>query len=150
MSTVRLFFDKGIPFEIKNIKPLGGLAGLYFIYNRDISIRYPFQESKLIYIGMSERKTNSIGKRLQNHVEGISGNAGITNYKKVNDLFFTHINFEMLKQQWPLKIESLESFFILNFVDRHGVYPICNNKSGYDIQDKKFDVNFEIDWENFH
>ncbi|MDD3014705.1 MAG: hypothetical protein PHC34_13475 [Candidatus Gastranaerophilales bacterium] len=149
MNKIQLFFDEGQPFEYANIKHLMGLAGLYLIYNTQIEIQYPFRKSKLIYIGMSERKTNSIGKRLQGHLEGSSGNEGIINYKKVNQLNFTYINFEMLRTKWPLNIESLESFFILNFVKHYGVYPICNNKSGYNIMDQDVGIDIQINWENF-
>ena len=148
-NNIQIFFDKGQPFRSKNIKPLMGLAGLYFIYNSEIQIQYPFDVSRLIYIGMSEKKTNSIGRRLLGHLEGSSGNEGILSYKKVNDLFFTYINFEMLKKHWPLNVESLESFFILNFVKMYGVYPICNNKSGYNILNTTLDIGIKIDWENF-
>ena len=134
MNEVKIFFDEGRKFEPRNIKPLLGLAGLYFIYNKYLEIQYPFRKSKLIYIGMSEKKTNSIGKRLQGHYEGTSGNEGIVSYSKANDVLFTYINFEMLKQTWSRSIESLESYFILDFVKQYGVYPICNNKYGYDIQ----------------
>lgn len=98
---------------------------------------------------MSEKKTNSIGKRMLGHLDGTSGNEGILSYSKVNELFFTYINFEMLKEQWSLNIESLESFFILDFVKTYGVYPICNNKSGYNILNLDLDIGIKIDWENF-
>ena len=126
-----------------------GLAGLYFIYNSELEIRYPYDTSRLIYIGMSEKKTNSIGKRLLGHLEGSSGNEGISSYNKVNELYFTYINFEMLKNQWSLNVESLESFFILDFVKNFGVYPICNNKSGYNILSVDLDIGIKIDCENF-
>ena len=48
------------------------------------------------------------------------------------DAEFTYLNFDMLVRNWPIGIEPLESYFITSFVDRYGVYPICNNKSGYD------------------
>ena len=136
-------------FAPRNIKPLVGIAGLYFIYNDEIAVQYPFHESRLIYIGMSEKKTNSIGKRLQGHFDGTSGNEGIISYGKVNGLSFTYINFEMLKSNWPLSIEDLESYFILDFVKRYGVYPICNNKSGYDILKSELDSNLIVDWKYF-
>lgn len=149
INNIQIFFDKGKRFESKNIKPLMGLAGLYFIYNSEIEIRYPFDTSRLIYIGMSEKKTNSIGKRLLGHLEGNSGNEGILSYNKADELYFTYINFEMLKKQWSLDIESLESFFILDFVRVFGVYPICNNKSGYNILNEDLGVEIKVDWENF-
>ena len=126
-----------------------GIVGLYFIYNWKLEIQYPFQKSRLIYIGMSEKKTNSIGKRLQGHFDGVTGNEGIKSYQKANKVYFTYINFEMLKNLWTLNIESLESYFILNFVETYGVYPICNNKTGYDILDAKFEGNLIIDWGYF-
>lgn len=150
MSEIQIFFEPGKAFIEQNIKPLNGLVGLYFIYNTEMSIQYPFQKSKLIYIGMSEKKTNSMGKRLLSHLDGSSKNEGIASYSKSNPLLFTHINFEMLKNNWPLNIESLESFFILNFVEKYGVYPICNNKSGYNIREAQLKIDFRIDWENFH
>ena len=64
-------------FEIQNIKPLAGLVGLYFIFTTDCEIQYPFKKSKLLYIGMSEKKTNSIGSRLTGHFEGKSKNLGL-------------------------------------------------------------------------
>lgn len=149
MVDIKIYFEEGKPFDIRNIKPLDGIVGLYFIYNTQIEIQYPFHKSRLIYIGMSEKKTNSIGKRLQGHLEGTSGNEGLINYRKANVLEFTYINFEMLKKMWSLRIESLESYFILDFVRRYGVYPICNNKTGYDVQRVALDRNLVIDWKYF-
>ena len=149
MKQVKLFFDEGRKFELRNIRPLVGITGLYFIYNDKMEIQYPFHKSKLIYIGMSEKRTNSIGKRLQGHLEGTSGNEGLLSYAKVNGVSFTYVNFEMLKQTWSLRIESLESYFILDFVKRYGVYPICNNKSGYDIVTADIEKNLIIDWKYF-
>lgn len=149
MKEIKIFFDEGRKFEPRNIKPLVGIAGLYFIYNKSIEIQYPYGKSKLIYIGMSEKKTNSIGKRLQGHYEGASGNKGIVSYAKVNDVHFTYINFEMLKRTWSQSIEALESYFILDFVKQYGVYPICNNKSGYDILKKDLDTDLIINWKHF-
>lgn len=91
MNTIQIFFEDGQPFESKNIKPLVGLTGLYLIYNSEIQIQYPFRKSRLIYVGMSEKKTNSMGRRLQGHFEGISGNEGIVSYQKVNKLLFTYL-----------------------------------------------------------
>lgn len=110
---------------------------------------YPFGKSSLIYIGMSEKKTNSIGKRLSDHYEGVSGNEGISNYRKSEGLYFTYLNFEMLKQIWKHRIEDLESYFILDFLDKYGVYPICNNKSGFEIKKHDVPMTLEIDWKYF-
>ena len=144
-----IYFDTPKTFEIQNIKPLAGLVGLYFIFTEDCEIQYPFKKSKLLYIGMSEKKTNSIGSRLTGHFDGKSKNLGLVNYRKVSQLKFTIINFEMLKSFWEYRIEDLESYFILDFVEKFGVYPICNNKSGFEILEKKIKANFVIDWKYF-
>jgi hypothetical protein len=145
----KIFFDSPKTFQIQNIKPLMGLTGLYFIFNNKTIIQYPFKTSRLLYIGMSEKKTNSIGSRLTEHFEGKSKNRGLINYGKVEQLCFTYINFEMLRKFWTNRIEDLESYFILDFVEKYGVYPICNNKSGYEILDKELKANFIIDWPYF-
>lgn len=149
MQIFKINFDKPLDFELRNIKPLMGVCGLYFIFLKDGEIPYPFGKSRLIYIGMSEKKTNSIGKRLTDHFEGTSGNEGILNYKKAYGLYFTYLNFEMLKQIWKHRIEDLESYFILDFVDKYGVYPICNNKSGFEIKDHDLQIRLDIDWQYF-
>lgn len=53
---VTIFFDSPKQFIQANIKPLNGIAGLYFIFSQSIDIQYPFEKSKLLYIGMSEKK----------------------------------------------------------------------------------------------
>lgn len=146
---LKIFFDLPKIFEMKNIKPLSGLTGLYFIFTDKIAIQYPFKESRLLYIGMSEKKTNSIRSRLTGHFEGKSKNVGLVNYRKTGQLFFTYINFEMLHKSWNYRIEDLESYFILDFVEKYGVYPICNNKSGYEILKKQLMANLIIDWSYF-
>jgi hypothetical protein len=127
-----------------------GITGLYFIFLKHTEIPYPYGQSKLVYIGMSEKKTNSIGKRLSGHYDGTSGNEGLINYRKSEGLYFTYINYEMLKAIWKLRIEDLESYFILDFLRVYGVYPICNNKSGFEIKKHDISVNLDIDWQYFH
>ncbi len=148
-NEVTIFFDSPKSFELTNIKPLTGVAGLYFIFSQSIDIQYPFEKSKLLYIGMSERKTNSIASRLSGHFDGKSKNIGLTNYRKIEPLLFTYINFEMLQNIWHFRIEDLESYFLLNFVEHFGVYPICNNKTGFEILNNKLSTSFKIDWEYF-
>lgn len=126
-----------------------GVVGLYFIFLNEMKIQYPFQQSRLIYIGMSEKKTNSIGKRLQGHFDGSSGNEGLVNYRKVEPVLFTHINFDMVRAIWPLRIEDLESFFIFDFVRLYGVYPICNNKTGFEILKSELKIDLKIEWSFF-
>lgn len=148
-NEVTIFFDSPKPFVLANIKPLNGIAGLYFIFSQSIDIQYPFAKSKLLYIGMSEKKTNSISSRLSGHFDGKSKNIGLTNYRKVEPLLFTYINFEMLQNIWHFRIEDLESYFLLNFVEHFGVYPICNNKTGFEILNNTLSTSFKIDWDYF-
>jgi hypothetical protein len=148
-KTIQIYFDHQKNFESENIKPLNGITGLYFIFNRSIKIHYPFNTSRLIYIGMSEKKTNSIGNRLIGHFDGKSKNIGVVNYKKIEPLLFTYINFDILKNNWSFRIEDLESYFLLDFVEKFGVYPICNNKTGFEILKNKLTTTFKIDWSYF-
>ena len=148
-NELKIYFDDRKTFELQNIKPLFGLTGLYFIFAENTTIKYPFIESRLLYIGMSEKRTNSIGSRLTGHFDGKSKNIGIVNYRKREQLYFTYIDFEMLRSYWNYRIEDLESYFILDFVKNYGVYPICNNKSGFDILNKKLDATLKIDWKYF-
>jgi hypothetical protein len=148
-NEVTIYFDSPKDFTPENIKPLNGIAGLYFIFSKSININYPFDVSKLLYIGMSEKKTNSIGSRLIGHYDGKSKNAGLTNYRKTEPLLFTYINFEMLRSVWEYKIEDLESYFLLDFVDKYGVYPICNNKTSSEILKNELITSFRINWEYF-
>jgi hypothetical protein len=150
MQTISIYFDKPKSFEPDNIKPLAGIVGLYFIFTQKTFIQYPFDKSKLLYIGMSERKTNSIGKRLNGHFEGKSKNVGLVNYRKIEPLLFSYLNFEILKANWDFRIEDLESYFILSFVEHYGVYPICNNKTGAEIHSSELNVNLKIDWKYFN
>ncbi len=149
MKRFKILFDKPLEFELRSIKSLMGICGVYFIFLKRTEIPYPFGKSRLIYIGMSEKKTNSIGKRLSEHYDGSSGNEGLINYRKTEGLYFTYLNFEMLKRIWKYRIEDLESYFILDFVKNYGVYPICNNKTGYRIKRQSFEFSFEIDWKYF-
>jgi hypothetical protein len=148
-NIVNIYFDKPMSFEASNIKPLNGIIGLYFIFTSNIHIQYPFGKSRLLYIGMSEKKTNSIGSRLIGHFEGKSKNVGLVSYRKVEPLWFTYINIDMLKNIWQFRVEDLESYFILNFVEHFGVYPICNNKTGFEILNNTLVTEFKIDWNYF-
>jgi hypothetical protein len=149
MQNLQINFDTPKQFELSNIKPLNGIVGLYLIFTTNTQIQYPFKKSRLLYIGMSEKKTNSIGSRLTGHFEGKSKNVGLVNYRKIEPLIFTYINFEMLKSFWQLRIEDLESYFILNFVENFGVYPICNNKTGFEVLKNDLEVDILIDWNYF-
>jgi hypothetical protein len=149
MSTINVFFDEPKVFDLRNIRPLTRIVGLYFIFLTQTQIEYPFRKSRLIYIGMSEKKTNGIGNRLLGHYDGTSSNVGISNYLKKERLLFTYLNFEMLKQAWKYRIEDLESYFIIDFVNKYGVYPICNNRSGFEILRIDMDLSLVVDWKYF-
>ena len=146
---ISIYFDEPKSFEPTNTKILSGIVGLYFIFTQKTFIQYPFDKSRLLYIGMSEKKTNSIGNRLSGHFEGKSKNIGLLNYRKIEPLLFTYINFDILKANWDFRIEDLESYFILSFVEHYGVYPICNNKTGAEIHSSDLKVNLKIDWKYF-
>ena len=143
MSSFKINFDRFKEFSSNERSILSDIVGLYFIKMDNILISYPFKQSKLIYIGMSEKKTNGIGARLYDHFNGQSGNVGLFNYIKRTDVKFTYINFDILKDLWKLSIENLESYFILDFLKYHGAYPICNNKTGFPELPKKY---FNINW----
>ena len=146
---ISIYFDEPRSFEPANTKALGGIVGLYFIFTQKTFIQYPFDKSRLLYIGMSEKKTNSIGSRLSGHFEGTSNNVGLINYRKIEPLLFTYLNFDILKANWDFRIEDLESYFILSFVEHYGVYPICNNKTGAEIHSRELKINLKIDWNYF-
>lgn len=146
-STLNIYFDKPQIFEPARFEPLSGVTGLYFIFCEKMQFQYPFGMSKLLYIGMSEKRTNSIGKRLLGHYDGSSGNTGLTSYRKADLLLFTFLNFVMLKNCWKHRVEDLESYFINDFVRNYGVYPVCNNKTGFEIIEKE--VHLIIDWQYF-
>ncbi|HEY4323447.1 MAG TPA: hypothetical protein VGN20_05660 [Mucilaginibacter sp.] len=148
-QTVNIYFDSPKSFDAGNILALNGITGLYFIFTSSIQIQYPFDTSKLLYIGMSEKRTNSIGSRLNGHFGGKSKNVGLVSYRQVESLWFTYINFEVLKSIWAYRVEDLESYFILNFVQHFGVYPICNNKTGLDVMSNSIATHFKIDWNYF-
>lgn len=149
MKEYKINFDIPKKLEPSNLESLTGIIGLYLIFLEKTEIVYPFRKSRLIYIGMSEKRTNSIGRRLSAHFDGTSGNIGLKNYSKLENLYFTYLNFELLKEIWKFRIEDLESYFILDFVNKYGVYPICNNKTGFEVLKKDLNLTFKIDWKYF-
>lgn len=148
--SLKINFDSPLEFKPSNFRNLKNICGLYLIFLPKRKISYPFEDSRLVYIGMSEKATNSISSRLASHHEGKSGNFGLKNYRTSDSLKFTYINFEVVKSFWPKKIEDFESAFILKFVEKYGVYPICNNKTGFPELSKELENLLEIDWEYFH
>ena len=146
MSSFKINFDSLRNFKSSEIRPLSKVVGLYFITTNNTLIPYPFKKSKLIYIGMSEKKTNGIGARLNEHLNGQSGNMGLYNYSKNIKISFTYLNFDIIKNFWKLPIEDLESYFILDFLKNYGGYPICNNKTGFPDFSRLKKEYFIIDW----
>lgn len=147
--TYKLNFDRPLEFTQQNIKGLGGVVGIYFIFMKEKKVTYPFRDSRLIYIGMSEKKTNSIASRLSDHHDGKSGNLGLQNYKKITDLMFTYLNFNVIQSIWKYRIEDFESYLLLDFVREFGVYPICNNKTGFPELDESYEGIVTVDWDYY-
>jgi hypothetical protein len=133
----------------RSFSTLVGRVGLYFIFLKSLLIPYPFVGSRLIYIGMSESRINSIGNRLRDHASGRSNNRGISGYLKKWEVLFTYFDLEFLTQLFPnIQIESMETIFLESFADHFGTYPICNNKRG-DLAAAPVIKGVSIDWSHF-
>jgi len=148
MERKKITFHRNYDLAEMYIKTLKGYIGLYFIYMDDLLIPYPFRKSKLIYIGKSDSKQYSIGKRLRDHLSG-SGNIAVSNYVKDYQVSFTYLNFEIFKSFWKKSIEELENYFINDFLEKFGCYPICNNRSSFELGRVPSEVQLEIDWSFF-
>lgn len=145
-------FNKSLiyKFDSQNFSALVGSVGLYFIFLEDLLIPYPFKESRLIYIGMSESRSNSIGNRLRDHLSGKSKNTGIAGYNRKWELRFTYLDYEFLRQVFlGSKVESIETYFLDDFADTFGVYPICNNKRGCLEKKRELRDAPKVDWNFF-
>lgn len=143
------FFDT-YPLDETSIRLVQGTTGLYFVFLEDLWIRYPFRASRLIYIGMSESRQNSIGNRLRDHMTGQSGNPAIVNYARTHRVGFTTLASELLGALGERKMQETESLFLQDFLEHHGSYPICNNQSGISFPeaDSAKEV-FTVDWSFF-
>ena len=111
------------------------------------AIGYPFKQSRLVYIGMSESRQNSIGNRLRSHLSGRSGNVAISNYASVRPVVFSYYGVELLRALGTNSVPEIESFFLDAFASIHGAFPICNNQCGVSCPTstlKQLDV--EVDW----
>jgi hypothetical protein len=136
-------------FDEVSTRSCRGLAGLYFIHTLDLSISYPFRSSRLIYIGMSESKQNSIGNRIRDHESGQSSNPGLTNYIRTRKAKFTYFTFDFLNVLGIPTVAELEGAFLRAFLKDHGSYPICNNQSGIEMRTAIAVPAFAIDWQYF-
>jgi hypothetical protein len=136
-------------FDEVSIRSLRGLAGLYFIYTENLPIPYPFLSSRLVYVGMSESKQNSIGNRIRDHSSGQSGNPGLTNYIHTHHARFTYLTFDFLSVLGIPSVAELEGMFLRSFLKKYGSYPICNNQSGIELRVPQQFQSFEIEWQRF-
>lgn len=149
-SIVRITFPQYYPLDELSIRYVQGFTGLYFIFLESLTIPYPFKSSRLIYIGMSDSKQNSIGNRLRDHKSGQSGNIGIMNYALRYKVNFAYLRTDMLRVLGSDKAIELESFFLTSFAAAHGTYPICNNQSGISFPDSPIDKSTVcVDWKFF-
>ena len=150
MDQLKIRFFEEHNFDDVSIRLLQGITGLYLIYLKELLIPYPFQSSRLIYIGMSESKQNSIGNRLRGHKTGQSGNLAIANYANKFDVRFTYHSLDFLKTLGTENVLELESFFLADFLKHHGAYPICNNQSGVSFPESKLNAEkVQVGWEYF-
>jgi len=137
-------------FDDKSIRFTQGTVGLYFIYLLDAAIHYPFEPSRLVYLGLSESKQNSIGRRLREHLSGRSGNECIKNYVARHQVRFTFHTFELLRNLGSDDLYEIEGYFLRDFLQTKGAYPICNNQSGLRVLEPKIaDASVKIDWKHF-
>jgi hypothetical protein len=149
-SVIRITFPQQYPMDDVSIRYVQGFTGLYFIFLKSLAIPYPYKASRLIYIGMSDSKQNSIGNRLRDHKSGQSGNIGIMNYALRYEINFAYLRTDMLKVLGSDRALELESFFLTSFAAAHGTYPICNNQSGISFPDSPIDKSaVRVDWEFF-
>lgn len=143
-------FSKDYNFESSSIKFVGGMTGIYFIYLTKVRVSYPFGESGLIYIGLSESRQNSIGRRLAAHLSGQSGNIGIRNYASKHQTKFTYHSFQLLRNLGANDLYEIESFFLSSFLLYRGAFPICNNQSGTGFAVPSFAYeDVLVDWNYF-
>jgi len=146
---MRIFFTQTYNLSEQEIKFVRGVAGVYFIYLTRSVIAYPFAKSKLIYIGMSESKQNSIFKRLGGHLSGQSGNTGISNYARTQNVKFTYYSAEVLGNYGNENLFDIESFFLSDFLDHYGCFPICNGQSGHMPSEQSRPIAADVDWSFF-
>ncbi len=146
---MNIIFTRTYNLKEQEVKFVQGVAGIYFIFLTDVSIAYPFEASRLIYIGMSESRQNSIATRLRGHLTGQSGNLGISNYAKVQKVKFTYYSADVLKSYGNDNVFDMESFFLSSFLEKHGSYPICNGQAGHQLSDITKAMSASVDWSFF-
>jgi hypothetical protein len=148
-DVITLSFPEEYTFDGRSIKFVQGLVGIYFIYLASSRIEYPFGRSRLIYIGMSESKQNSIGNRLRGHLTGQSGNLGIKNYASKHPVRFTYQSLDMLRVLGA-DLYELEYLFLADFLKHYGCFPICNGQSGVSVSSPSIDAaDIRVVWKSF-
>jgi hypothetical protein len=145
--TIRFFEEKF--FSDASLRDLRGAVGIYFIYLPEIKIPYPFGNSRLIYIGMSESRENSVGNRLRDHRAGASRNQGLANYIAEKQARFTFHSIDLLHVIGTHDVFELEYIFLTEFLTKFGCHPICNNQSGILPLSPMQTHLLEIDWSFF-
>ena len=148
-SVTAITFPQDHRLDQRSIKLVQGTVGLYFIHLTTLKIPYPFVESRLIYIGMSESRHNSIGRRLRAHLTGQSGNYAIRNYAERYPARFAYHSFQLLRNLGANNLYEVESFFLSDFLRVHGAFPICNNQSGWKIAEPTISGEIAVTWEQF-
>ena len=149
-NPVTISFPEEYSFSERPINLVKGLIGIYFIYLKNMYIQYPFRRSRLLYVGMSESKQNSIGNRLKGHLTGQTGNLALMNYAAKHRIMFTYQSFDLLRILGTDNLYELESFFLTDFLTNAGSFPICNNQSGVAILAPSIDPNLvKVLWETF-
>ena len=110
---------------------------------------YPFKPSRLIYIGFSEFKQNSIGSRLKGHLTGQSGNLGISNYAARHDVQFTYQSLAVLRVL-GVDLYEFEYLFLADFQKHYGSFPICNGQAGASVISPSIEPSMmSVDWKSF-
>jgi hypothetical protein len=149
-NVMTISFSEGYHLSERAIRLVKGVVGIYFIYLDEQTITYPFRCSRLIYIGLSESKQNSIGNRLRGHLTGQSGNLGIKNYAQSHTAKFTFHSFELLQTLGTCSLFELEDYFLTSFLDNFGAFPICNGQSGVKVAAPFLDANrSRVFWDFF-
>ncbi|KGK98968.1 hypothetical protein LI82_02700 [Methanococcoides methylutens] len=99
---------------------ISGMPGIYIVTvrERNWGIPYPFGMSNIIYIGQSE----DIGSRLREH-ETRGENHGFAQYRA-----YHNINVYFKPMDPSSNLERWESNMILDFVNKFGCAPVCNNQ----------------------
>lgn len=146
---MNIIFTRTYNLREQEVKFVQGVVGIYFIFLTDTAIPYPFEGSRLIYIGMSESKQNSIATRLRGHLTGQSGNLGISNYAKAKTVKFTYYSAEVLKNFGNDNVFDMESYFLSGFLEHHGSFPICNGQSGHQFSADGNLIKAKVDWSFF-